>query len=55
MEVTVDRDKVRELTPETMRAWFKRRFADREWISVEDVRAIGPLSDHWCSEHPLAA
>ena len=41
------------LTPEAMRGWFAKRFANAESVSVEDVRAIGALSNAWCSERPL--
>jgi len=38
-----------------MREWFARRFSGSLSFSVEDVRALGPLSNHWCAERPLGA
>jgi len=54
LEVPLDLPKGNDsMTPEAMREWFMRRFASAESLSVEDVRALGPLSNHWCSERPL--
>jgi hypothetical protein len=41
-----------DFTPEAMRAWFSQHFSGNR-VSLEDLRALGPLSNHWCSARPL--